>query len=236
MRSLAFALFCLSAAADAQPAASERDALIARQWSAEFRRGAPIVDSKALQDYLARLGARLNGQGFSFLVVRPQSSTALHAPIALPTGEIFVPVDLLLAANDEAEFAGMIAQAMARSSRVVRIKPAEVEWITFCGLTDSVLLPLAVADHCRAVELEADAAAVAAMARAAFDPSGLLHYIERLRPRRDARIAALSEAIRNLPSRDYEVDNGEFHRFQDQVRPAPPRPRTPPTLLRTSDR
>jgi hypothetical protein len=79
------------------------------------------------------------------------------------------------------------------------------------------------------------------MSRAGFDPEALLHYIERVQPpdrrtspfpARDARLAALRQAIGEIPAANYTT-SGEFRTVQDLVRAAsaPPRRMQPPPSL-----
>ena len=63
----------------------------------------------------------------------------------------------------------------------------------------------------RAAEVEADAAAVGAMAAAGYDPQAAVRYLQRL-PARDnaARPTAVRAAIEKLPLRTYSANTGEF--------------------------
>jgi predicted Zn-dependent protease len=79
-----------------------------------------LVESKPVQNYVAQLGAKLSAElaspalVYTFSVVETDQTNSLSEPLVLPGGYIFVPLSLLLAARDEGEFAGMLAQAMAR--------------------------------------------------------------------------------------------------------------------------
>jgi predicted Zn-dependent protease len=79
----------------------------------------------------------------------------------------------------------------------------------------------------RALELQADAAAVPAMARVSFDPAALLRYLERLRtPAIDERIAALQQVLREFPQTSSTTSDA-FTAIQQQVRaqlPSRPKP------------
>ena len=69
---------------------------------------------------MARLGAQLAARlpqperPFTFEVVSADESNVLHEPLVTPGGDVFVSTSLIVAASDEAEFAGMLAQAMER--------------------------------------------------------------------------------------------------------------------------
>ena len=53
----------------------------------------------------------------TFAVIAEDRGGYTHEPLAYPGGRIFVPAPLILAAGDEAEFAGMLAHAMANLVR-----------------------------------------------------------------------------------------------------------------------
>jgi predicted Zn-dependent protease len=161
----------------------------------------------------------------------------------LPGGYVFVPASLLLTAKDEAEFAGMLARAIARGPRLIKSNSSAIPVYFAGGSGGEELLPADLLDQRRGIELQADASAVVAMSRAGFDPDALLRYIDRVQPfdrprspfpARAARIATLQEAIRNLPPAAY-TKSDEFYRIQGQVHPAPEAPSKPqplPSLLR----
>jgi beta-barrel assembly-enhancing protease len=117
MRLAPFALSCLTLAA--QNLTLDRQAALGRQLAEEVRRHTTPVQSQEVQNYVAQLGAKITGQlpnpafSFTFSAVSTGEDNALHEPLAIPGGYIFVPSNLLLTANDEAEFAGMLAQAIA---------------------------------------------------------------------------------------------------------------------------
>src|SRR5262245_17734472 len=49
---------------------------------------------------------------FTFSVIAEDPCTTVHEPAALPGGYVFVSAALFLAAQNEAEFAGMVAHAI----------------------------------------------------------------------------------------------------------------------------
>src|SRR5262249_50979179 len=116
----------------------------------------------------------------------------LHEPIALPGGAVFVPATLILAAGSEAEFAGIMAHAMAhvaarhgtrQTSRGQIAQMATIPML-FVGRSDapapaSVTLPLGFIQFAQVFESEADQLAVAATAAAGYDPAGLETYVKR---------------------------------------------------------
>ncbi|MEL6248531.1 MAG: M48 family metalloprotease [Cyanobacteria bacterium J06627_15] len=84
--------------------------------AAEYAAQLPLVDDPVVNDYVTQLGlevARLMGRDFDyeFFVVRDNSLNAF----ALPGGKIFVNTGAILAANSQAELAGVLAHEAAHS-------------------------------------------------------------------------------------------------------------------------
>src|SRR5436190_10019981 len=96
----------------------EKEAALGRQLAAEFRQRTTPIDSPSVQTYVDRLGQRLVAQvpdakfPFKFAVVADDSCPTIHEPTALPGAYVFVPAALFLAAQDEGEFAGVLAHAI----------------------------------------------------------------------------------------------------------------------------
>jgi predicted Zn-dependent protease len=230
----------------AQDLTLDKQAAIGKQLADEVRRHTAPLQSQEVQNYVMHLGARITGQlrdpafSFTFSVVSTEEDNALHEPLALPGGYIFVPSNLLLAADDEAEFAGMLAQAVARAPLALKNHARTAGTMPFMfveGFAGDSVFPTGAFDQRREMELQADTSAILSMSRAGFDPAALLRYIERVQPpdrprspfpARADRIAALQKAIRDLPSASYS-ESDEFYAIQEQVRPLPP---SPPTLIR----
>jgi len=98
---------------------------------------------------------------------------------------VFVPAALFLAARDEAEFAALLAHAMAHiAARQGNVQPtglASVPLIFGFGgsCTEGGALPVGFTATRRGFELQADALSLQTMAQAGFDPKALVRYTER---------------------------------------------------------
>jgi predicted Zn-dependent protease len=148
----------------------------------------------------------------------------------LPGGYIFVPESLLLAARDEAEFAGMLAHAMAHATErhatrlMTRCEIATVANSSADGRT----VPMSMLMFQREFEREADTLAVQIAAIAGFDPQALVRYIDRTQvdgrskvfssmPLRAERVQKMERSIATLPERTYAASD-EFLEIQKQLR------------------
>ncbi len=226
MRTVIFALFCLTLTAQDFPVAKQ--AALGAELVRQVRRNTTPVQSQAIQEYVSQLGVRVAaglppGQFPLVFPVVNGLENPLHEPLMLPGGTVFVPLSLLAATNDEAELAGMLARAIAYGSPVVSIGPGQIP-LYFWGSLYEPMLPAAALERWRATELEADKSAVVAVSGAGFDPAALLSYIERVQPAAGGvrpvisrlpplaeRSAALTQAISQLPARaTYIEDTSDF--------------------------
>jgi predicted Zn-dependent protease len=233
----------------------EKEAALGAQLAKEVESHTTAVDNAFVREAVDRLGQRLavffSPVTFKFSVITDRPVGRTFEPIALPGGYIFVSTELILAARDEAEFAGMLAHAMARSAappagpRVFTNGEIPLVWVGWAGNGDNeVAVPLSLVKVRRAAELDADRKAVQAMAAAGFDPDALVRYVERtqtvgsvfssLPPRAD-RVAALRQAIRKFPPGTYSMSE-EFSRIQDAVRMPPTPVAHTPSLYRADER
>lgn len=249
---------------DANLYSPEKEKALGQQLAGEIRQQTTEIHSPRVQEYVKRLGETLAPQmqgarfDYTFHVISEDTSPTTHEPMALPGGVIFIPAALFLEANDEAEFAGMLAHAMEHvaqrhGTREATVSPlgnlAGVAPSTFTGLwvpwPAGQAIPVGLLGQMRRDELEADALAVVALEHAGFDPTALLRYVERGRPaapgtvarvfsplpERGQRVAALRLAIARLPGARYTEAGAEFAAVRDEVRRLTARPAgTPPTL------
>jgi predicted Zn-dependent protease len=264
-RSAILMLSCVALAA--QPPASvstlEKESALGKRLVSDFLRQNTPVDHPGIQEYLGRLGGKIAAQvpeaafPFQFTAVTTDPCPTMHEPVALPGGPIFVPAALVLAAQDEAELAGMLAHSMEHiiqrhGTRGIHVDQASIPlifmgpWGGNCG--NAMAVPRSFLGRQQANELEADGLAVQAMARAGFDPKALSRYVERVQPTAapvpglpgpDERLANLRSATEALPVANYTTPSTEFAVMQEELRrllPSPARPQAPPTLHRNRTR
>jgi predicted Zn-dependent protease len=241
----------------------EKEGALGSQMAASVRQRTTRIDSPTLQNYLDRLGRRIAAelQGtkfpFTFSVIAEDACPTIHEPVALPGGYVFVPVALFSTAQDEGEFAGMLARAMEhiaerhgarQATRGQVVNYASIPLIFMGGsgsCSEGLAIPRGFLALQRSNELEADSLAVQTMAHAGFDPMALLRYIERVQfqpgsatqkvfsalPDRDRRVASIRSIIEKLPPANYTAPVEEFAAVQRELNGLVER-RAPPTLKR----
>jgi predicted Zn-dependent protease len=246
-------LVCLLAASvAAQP--NEREVALGRQLAAEFERSVRIVDSPAALAYVRGIGQRLTSAPYTFHIIL-DDPTLMHEVAAFPGGFFYVPAALILEAQDEDEFAGVLARAIAKveSSGPARPAIAGRPMLFLGGPTGyavpqgQLAIPVGMLQEQRKRELEADRAAVRTIASAGWNPEALARYIERVQPPQAAvsgafsvlpsraeRLQGIASVIVQLPPRHYEAHDGLQKTKEDLLpltRPSRPN-KAPPSLMR----
>jgi predicted Zn-dependent protease len=200
--------------------------------SQQALRNATPLDDPAALDFVQRLGARLAGTlpeprfTYTFSLIANDQDNVLHEPLSFPGGYILVPASLFLAAQDEAEFAGMLAHAMAHiqarhGTRVATSAVVFVGGTAGLGSRPNASAPLSIAGLARAFEGEADLTAVKMTSAAGYDPQALARYFGRVwpdnpaDPARDTRISEILGAIQQVAPSNF---TDEFPRIQATIR------------------
>lgn len=212
-RSRSLAIFLLAAAlASAQPAklkpgfnlfSKQQDVELGREASAQVERQMPVLHDAELEAYVNRIGRRLitapeadaKDFPYSFHVVRDRNINAF----ALPGGPLYVNTGTILAAENEAQLAGVMAHEIshvalrhgtnqATKSMGVQLVAGTLaqgvggggvlHQLTQMGLAfgaNSVLLK-----YSRSAENQADLLGAHIMARAGYNPVEMARFFEKL--------------------------------------------------------
>ena len=239
MKSLAYLVLFALAALNAQQAPDrtvgrgvnfysiEKEAALGAQMASDFPRQIQVLDDAQVNGYLRSVGARLlkqipeTGFTFHFAAFVDGEKGGPHEARVLPGGYVYVPERLILTARDEAEFAGMLAHAIAhaanrdatrQASRGSLANLATIPLIFNGGRAGynaqqgaETAIPIALLQSQRASELEADYRAVPMMADAGWDPEALARYIEREQTPNPRMPGAESRVFSPLPPREERV-------------------------------
>jgi beta-barrel assembly-enhancing protease len=219
----------------------DKEIALGQSLAAEVRKTTTPVNDAAVTQYVKQMSARLAAQfpadwPIEIEVIREDLGGPTHEPKYLPGGFIFVSQSLIAAARNEAEFAGMLAHAIAHveARHATRLMTKndlmQIGTVAMANTGRHVRTPPSTLAFQRADEREADYLAVKAMAAAGYDPGGLVRYVERVQvsssplgkvfetlPDRDERLAGIAAAMSGLPAREYS-EGGDFARVQALVR------------------
>jgi predicted Zn-dependent protease len=199
-------------------------AALGASMAADWQKKTTAVTDQAVQYYVQRLGQRLSpDRTWKFTVIRDDAGGVTHEPVSLPGGYIFVPAALIIAANNEAELAAMMAHAMAHE-----LLPRMV----WQGSTiPTIEVPLGSMKIHREYELAADQVALSLLKSAGYDPTALPDYIRHTpnEPSRRERLNALDAA----PAAG-KLDSDEFQTIRQALQAS--RLRKRPSLILPQDR
>src|SRR6266849_2357677 len=241
----------------------QQDIQLGQQAAAQVRQQYQVVQNQELQDYVRRIGeriaatpeARSSGFPFSFTLVNDKSINAF----ALPGGPTFVHTGLILAADNEAQVAGVLSHEIshvilrhgtnqASKANLLQI-PAMIAGVATGSNLLAQLTQLGATGFLlkfsRTAESEADALGTRIMNEAGYNPIEMAHFFEKLQaeggsrapqflsdhPNPGNRVTAVETEVRALPQHQYGAAVGEFAREKALVAKIP-QSRTQPTERR----
>ena len=171
-----------------------REMRIGRQASRRFERRIRLLQNGTIQEYADRIAQSLatsSGASVPITIKVVDSSSEVNA-VSFPGGYVYISSGLLLAMDDEAEIASVVAHEIAhivardglknnpylgtgsgRNSMII-VSPDESGTTDFGGL----LAPLVSLGS--PLEVKADALAVDYMEGAGYDPEALIGFLEKL--------------------------------------------------------
>ncbi|MBI2689095.1 MAG: M48 family metalloprotease [Acidobacteria bacterium] len=205
----------------------EKEEALGRGIAAEVRKSTRLLELPDVEAYVQRIGERLAALAQETEVAFEVVQMDAVEPIGLLGGTVFVPAAFFLLAENEGEFAGMLAHAMGHvvlRHGVMKPDSASIPPI-FMGGWDGVhadprgresLIPMGFQKKIGGFEIEADEFGAALAEKAGFGSAGLRQYRERIRTAgpvarestgsdeyavvRDAVRTALQRPVRKAPS------------------------------------
>jgi hypothetical protein len=186
----------------------EQDIEIGKEYSAEVKKQADVVDNPRLQNYVKEIGQRLAQQPeadsypYEFTLINEPSINAF----ALPGGPIFVHSGLIDAADNEAQLAGVLAHeishialrhgtSQASKSQMIQLPAVlagavlgnggALAQISQVGI--GLGLEALITKYSRGAEKEADALGARIMSQAGYDPLEMARFFEKLAAEGGAR-------------------------------------------------
>jgi beta-barrel assembly-enhancing protease len=228
----------------------EKERALGAGLARELRKEAKPLGDTEVSAFVERVGRKLSASlpdsEFHFeVVVSPGAE-----PIGLPGGFVLVPASFLLAAEDEAEFVGMLAHAMGHVSLrhgfpTIRPPQSQIPLIFMGGWTGvhantqqpTLMVAMGFLELLRKHEMEADRFAVDLAGKAGYDPGALARYIRRVQPEDSGRVSPLPPKGERLTALEGMVAQGrvggsEFLRMRELVRMATVAMRKAPSLRR----
>ena len=192
----------------------EKEIEMGRQMAAEIERQVKLVQDPAVNEYVNRIAQNIarNSDAKVPLTVKVIESEEVNA-FALPGGFLFVNTGLIVAADDEAELAGVLAHEIAHvaarnatenASKAQILNIASIPLIFLGGPAGiavrqaaGMLVPMQFLQFSR--KAEADFLGVQYLYKTGYDPGAFLSFFEKLQAKEKLKPGTMSKLFSTHP-------------------------------------
>ena len=201
-----------------------------RVYAQQIESQIKLVNDPVITEYVNRVGQNLvrNSDAQVPFTIKVIDSDVVNA-MALPGGFFYVNSGLLLAADEEAEMAGVMAHEIAHvaachygreMTRANLLQMASIPFIFmggaigYAGYEAACLgIPLTFLHFSRGFEAEADYLGIEYMYRAGYDPSAFVSFFEKIQAMEKKKPGTLSKAFDTHPQTPDRIEKS-----QDEIR------------------
>jgi beta-barrel assembly-enhancing protease len=203
-----------------------RGRVYAQQIEAQIK----LVNDPVVTEYVNRIGQNLvrNSDAQVPFIIKVIDSDVVNA-MALPGGFFYVNSGLILAADEEAEMAGVMAHEIAHvaachygreMTRAQLLQMASIPLIFIGGAigygayeASGLAIPMTFLKFSRGFEAEADYLGVEYMYRAGYDPSAFISFFEKIQAMEKKKPGTLAKAFETHPPTADRIEKS-----QDEIR------------------
>jgi predicted Zn-dependent protease len=204
----------------------EKEIALGKALAQDIERSAKIVDDPVVAEFINRMGQNLvrNSDAKVPFTIKVIDSEEINA-FALPGGFFFINSGLILAADTEAELAGVMGHEIAHiaarhgtrgATRGQIANLATIPLIFMGGWTGfgirqaaSVAIPVGFLMFSRGFEREADLLGLQYMYKAGYDPSAFVDFFEKLQAREKRKPGTLAKIFSSHPPTDDRVTDAQ---------------------------
>jgi predicted Zn-dependent protease len=194
----------------------EKEIAMGRQMAAEVEREVKLIDDPVVTEYVNRVGQNLvrNSDAKVPFTIKVVESDEINA-FALPGGFFYVNSALILAADDEAELAGVMAHEIAHvTARHGAKQMSKAQLLQFATMpliflggpagyglyqASGFLIPVTFLKFSRSDEAEADYLGLQYMYKTGYDPTAAVTFFEKLQAKETARPDSVSKLFATHP-------------------------------------
>jgi predicted Zn-dependent protease len=201
-----------------------------RQYAQQIESQIKLINDPVITEYVNRVGQNLvrNSDAQVPFTIKVIDSDVVNA-MALPGGFFYVNSGLILAADEEAEMAGVMAHEIAHvaachygreMTRANLLQLASLPAIFMGGALGygiyqglGLAIPLTFLHFSRGFEAEADYLGIEYMYRAGYDPSAFVSFFEKIQAMEKKKPGTLSKAFDTHPQTPDRIGKS-----QDEIR------------------
>lgn len=216
----------------------DTDVKIGKQYAMMVESSARMIQDPVIVEYVNRVGQNLvrNSDAKVPFTIKVIDSDDINA-FALPGGFFYVNSGLILAADDEAELAGVMAHEIAHvaarhatremtRSNYAQFATIPLIFVNSWGIYEaanaalSLAIPVAFMKFQRGYEAEADYLGLQYMYKAGYDPNAFIAFFEKIRALEKEKPGVLSKTFASHPPTPDRI-----LKSQEEIRNVlPPRP------------
>jgi len=207
---------------------SEETAIkIGKQYADEVEKGSHIITDPVVAEYVNRIGQNIvkNSDCKVPFTIKVIDSDEINA-FALPGGFFFVNSGLVLAADDEAELAAVMAHetahvcahhAMREMTRMNYMQIASIAPMVFIGgwtgygiyEASSIAIPVTFLKFSRDFEAQADYLGIQYMYRAGYDPEAMITFFEKIEDLQKHKPGAVAKVFSDHPQTPDRIEKSQ---------------------------
>jgi len=204
----------------------EKQVAMGRQYAQQIESQIKLVNDPVVTEYVNRIGQNLvrNSDAQVPFTIKVIDSDVVNA-MALPGGFFYVNSGLILAADEEAEMAGVMAHEIAHvaachygreMTRLNLLQIASLPAIFMGGALGYGIyegmglgIPLTFLKFSRTFEAQADYLGIQYMYRAGYDPSAFVSFFEKLQAMEKKKPGSLSKAFDTHPQTPDRIEKSQ---------------------------
>src|SRR5215468_11007210 len=194
----------------------DKEIAMGRQLAAEVERQVKLIDDPTINEYVNRVGQNIvrNSDAKVPFTIKVVESDEINA-FALPGGFFYVNSGLILAADEEAELAGVMAHEIGHvAARHGTEQYSKGELLNFASIplifvggvggfairqAAGFLIPMQFLHFSRKDEAEADYLGLQYLYKTGYDPGAAVSFFEKLQAKESARPGTVSKMFSTHP-------------------------------------
>ncbi len=215
----------------------EKEIAMGKEYAQQVESTVKLVQDPVVNEYVNRIGQNLvrNSDARVPFTIKVIDSDEINA-FALPGGFFFVNSGLILAADEEAELAGVMAHEIAHvCARHATRQMTRAQWanigtipLIFVGggigyavrAAASLGLPMTFLTFSRGFEAEADYLGLEYMYKTGYDPQAFISFFEKIQAKEKKKAGTLSKAFATHPQTPDRIEKSQ----EEIAHVLPPRP------------